>query len=692
MITFLAYPFTSLGKIIGARIAYDAVQQQLADDPHLRIVFAAARSGLKPAIDGLQAIGLHPGMPIDTQELTQIVNSVVSLIQSEAFAQLTSLYYTAPEFTAKVLPRSHQFMQELTEAAHERNTAHRNRRIRAAFRVPGQHVQDSGDAGRGGNATPSSRSGQRQAESRRGKPADDSGRPYFNAARTEQQQPYGQDNVSPAQVRQVAGHAEENQGPGETHNRRAEGYFTVELIPTIKLPAGRALVEAGPALRKEFTDRGNAILHGANGENLVAEALGLRLTGETAGIGGYEQHTNPNRIIAFPPDAPVEKVRALGRIYQVVSPQDGVPYFIADMQADTAKPENALGVMLDFGRPLDDVETDRLFAALREAVDDDIGFTNMGEHGVAVVNFRGGDGTPFMLPDAEFTRRMAEFVDTKGGDMGLQEAALFGARGEYLYHPWEEDPDGKQLIDQIAEHVRATVAGRGGGTDRPQAVALRPSDILARIRGWRAAFDTLAEEFAEKAVAEKLTQEQRDTIIRFALSEHGPGLYSQLEQVVESKMGDREGAGILRAKVLAWAKAGDFKQEELGWSGLGQWLEGQTGKTAKGEVLDYLRANAVEISEVRKSDEVDADALISFMDQIVDEEMQSRGYDRVAESMEEWRNEQSDPFAAAMPPPHTRGSTPSEHAHEHHPLASPAHAGIDRWQEASGWRRPVHRS
>jgi len=37
-------------------------------------------------------------------------------------------------------------------------------------------------------------------------------------------------------------------------------------------------------------------------------------------------------------------VRALGLIYQVVSPQDGVPYFIADMQADTAKPENALGV------------------------------------------------------------------------------------------------------------------------------------------------------------------------------------------------------------------------------------------------------------------------------------------------------------------------------------------------------------
>jgi len=144
LITFLSYPFTSLGKIIGARIAYDAVQQQLADDPHLRIVFAAARSGLKPAIDGLQAIGLHPGMPIDTQELTQIVNSVVSLIQSEAFAQLTSLYYTAPEFTAEVLPRSYHFMQELTEAAHERtlHTAIVEYELRFGYPVSMSKIQE----------------------------------------------------------------------------------------------------------------------------------------------------------------------------------------------------------------------------------------------------------------------------------------------------------------------------------------------------------------------------------------------------------------------------------------------------------------------------------------------------------------------------------------------------------------------
>lgn len=77
-----------------------------------------------------------------------------------------------------------------------------------------------------------------------------------------------------------------------------------------------------------------------------------------------------------------------------------------------------------------------------------------------------------------------------------------------------------------------------------------------------------------------------------------PVFYSQLERVIEAKMGNKEPAKGLAMKLRGWEKKGDFKPDELEWSGLIPWLEEQSGKVAKGDVLAYLDANRVRVSEV----------------------------------------------------------------------------------------------
>ncbi|HUU53144.1 MAG TPA: hypothetical protein VMW44_00720 [Candidatus Bathyarchaeia archaeon] len=56
---------------------------------------------------------------------------------------------------------------------------------------------------------------------------------------------------------------------------------------------------------------------------------------------------------------------------------------------------------------------------------------------------------------------------------------------------------------------------------------------------------------------------------------------------------------MIRA-ISAFAKKGEFKQEELEWSGVEDWLSEQTGKVTKQQVLDYLSKNNVQIKEVVK--------------------------------------------------------------------------------------------
>jgi hypothetical protein len=53
-----------------------------------------------------------------------------------------------------------------------------------------------------------------------------------------------------------------------------------------------------------------------------------------------------------------------------------------------------------------------------------------------------------------------------------------------------------------------------------------------------------------------------------------------------------------RGAVNNLVNTGKAKADEVEWSGLREWLEMQTGKVSKDEVLNYLQANGVQVQEV----------------------------------------------------------------------------------------------
>lgn len=108
--------------------------------------------------------------------------------------------------------------------------------------------------------------------------------------------------------------------------------------------------------------------------------------------------------------------------------------------------------------------------------------------------------------------------------------------------------------------------------------------------------------------------------------DYAPVFYSKAEQVVEAYKGDKIAAGSL----VSYLRGHGVKAEEIKWSGIEQWLEGKKSVT-KSEVMEYLRANQLQIEEVTKSGRdpgwLDAivDGLTPFFQGISDEN--NLGYD-----------------------------------------------------------------
>lgn len=82
-----------------------------------------------------------------------------------------------------------------------------------------------------------------------------------------------------------------------------------------------------------------------------------------------------------------------------------------------------------------------------------------------------------------------------------------------------------------------------------------------------------------------------------------PIWYSQLLRTLENKLPNSGNPQAMKGLIEGWAKKGEFKADELKWSGLDEFLASKTGKVTKQEVIDYLKANQVEIREVTKGGE-----------------------------------------------------------------------------------------
>lgn len=75
-----------------------------------------------------------------------------------------------------------------------------------------------------------------------------------------------------------------------------------------------------------------------------------------------------------------------------------------------------------------------------------------------------------------------------------------------------------------------------------------------------------------------------------------PGFYSKLQQTIEQKMGAAQEVASLKAMLR------EIKPEEMKWSGIDEFLKGKE-KVSKTELLEFLRANQLEIKEVEKGGE-----------------------------------------------------------------------------------------
>jgi hypothetical protein len=72
--------------------------------------------------------------------------------------------------------------------------------------------------------------------------------------------------------------------------------------------------------------------------------------------------------------------------------------------------------------------------------------------------------------------------------------------------------------------------------------------------------------------------------------------------VLSTRLPGKSTPANMAQMINAWAKKGQLKEEELEWSGLREWLAEQDGKVSKQDVLDFLKANHVQVQEVEKGD------------------------------------------------------------------------------------------
>lgn len=138
----------------------------------------------------------------------------------------------------------------------------------------------------------------------------------------------------------------------------------------------------------------------------------------------------------------------------------------------------------------------------------------------------------------------------------------------------------------------------------------------------------------------QLVDEFSDSDVRFR-GEEEPVFYSNAMRAVESIKQERT---TLEQWLKMIEKNGGMKAGEDKWLGLSEWLKGSDAKTlTKGEVLDYIRANEIQVEEVEYGEcnnkyETIADELRGSWNELYDEAYSKvkEKYEVIDESESEW--------------------------------------------------------
>lgn len=325
--------------------------------------------------------------------------------------------------------------------------------------------------------------------------------------------------------------------------KRMTQHVTLEVIPSSKL--NEDINGASEATKRAFTERALAeIILDKDGNDQIAQLLGVPLSRTMTSDGAYDGGLNPNIITSLVPDKVREfdsngnpkttlafnydTARAYARIIQYIFKQDGVPWFTpnfvplsksaTDKQRfrvvtgpkekrrtikvfDTLKEankflskknndayyviggENAQAVMLTFSDDLTSQKLVNLLKLLETKFGKSAGFTRMSNREVAIVNFRDDETKVPSLDDEVFFNALTDIKEDLHS-LGVKDVEQFYAKGEYGYvHNWEEDNTGSAILD--SDILRG-----------------RP-DIQERVRVWRDLFEQLLEEYSGDSLRDK---------------------------------------------------------------------------------------------------------------------------------------------------------------------------------------------
>ncbi|MBQ6069480.1 MAG: hypothetical protein IJK84_08260 [Bacteroidales bacterium] len=132
-----------------------------------------------------------------------------------------------------------------------------------------------------------------------------------------------------------------------------------------------------------------------------------------------------------------------------------------------------------------------------------------------------------------------------------------------------------------------------------------------------------------KKLLDESGSELEDSDVRFR-GEEEPVFYSNARWAVENIKQER---ATPEQWVKMIEKQGGMKAGEDKWLGLSEWLKGSDAKTlTKGEVLDYIRANEIQVEEVEYGDYAD-DADLELLKQEYDQWLHDEGYDYAQERL-----------------------------------------------------------
>jgi len=219
--------------------------------------------------------------------------------------------------------------------------------------------------------------------------------------------------------------------------------ITGEAIPSVKTEMGE-IASMSRKIKTEITD--NVI--NQNFVDKIAQAIGVASrVRTTTGSGGYEGAITPNIIVQVVnknPEIAEIDARAISAAMMYVFKQDAVPFFKADPRRIGM---DQFGYKIKFARDkLTATQEKKLFEALRGIMGSGAGYTKMAGNEMVMINYRGEDGNPFLMPDGAFVEAIKQFRDAAENITGVGEVEQFGVQSEYPYHDWENDPSGAGLI------------------------------------------------------------------------------------------------------------------------------------------------------------------------------------------------------------------------------------------------------